>query len=94
MPARDDPERRLRARVVGQELRRLRWSRGWSQAILGGRAGVSQSTVSRLENGLVPDASIDVVVRMLAALDAGRGVELTLRFVRAPDPYRPDHPWA
>ena len=56
-----------RLRVVGQELRRLRMAAGLSGVELAVRAGVPQSTVSRVETGRrVSDP--EVVVRLLAAL--------------------------
>ncbi|TNY38079.1 Scr1 family TA system antitoxin-like transcriptional regulator [Thermomonospora catenispora] len=57
---------------LGRELRRLRVAAGMSGAELARRAGVPQTTVSRVETGRrVSDA--EVVVRLLEALGLGAG---------------------
>ncbi len=48
----------------GAELRRCRAVAGMSQVQIGERAGVSQSTVSRLEHGRAPGVSALTLVRM------------------------------
>jgi transcriptional regulator with XRE-family HTH domain len=42
----------------GQELRRCRMQAGMSQTMLADEAGVSQSTISRLERGRAPQAAM------------------------------------
>ncbi|MES9602146.1 Scr1 family TA system antitoxin-like transcriptional regulator [Actinomadura sp. NPDC000929] len=59
-----------RLREIGQELRRLRVAAGLSGVGLASRAGVPQSTVSRVETGRrVSDP--DVVSRLFGALELG-----------------------
>lgn len=53
---------------IGNAIRRARKQLGLSQAELGHRAGVRQSTVSIIETGN-PAARIDTVLGLLAALD-------------------------
>lgn len=52
---------------VGDAIRRLRLSRGWSQADLARRSDVSQPTVQRIEAG-APHPSVVNVVRIARAL--------------------------
>ncbi|MFZ4151144.1 helix-turn-helix domain-containing protein [Streptomyces pseudogriseolus] len=60
-------ERRERMRVLGARLRALRADAGLTGAALAERAGVSQPTVSKVENGrMVP--SLDVLDRLSRAL--------------------------
>jgi transcriptional regulator with XRE-family HTH domain len=47
----------------------LRRQRGLSQRALAARCGLSQSTISRLENGLAPGMRIGWLGRILAGLD-------------------------
>lgn len=61
---------RLDDRTVGLVLRMLRRRRGWTQAGLAGRAGVSQSTVSRGERGWIGDLSLRTIRALFAALEA------------------------
>ena len=55
---------------LGLALRALRRRRGWTQLQLGAAAGVSQTTISRVERGHVDDLSFGTVRRVLASLDA------------------------
>ena len=71
MPAMDD-------RRVGLLVRALRRRRRWRQADLAEAAGVSQSTVSRLERGHLDVLDLRVIRRMLGAVEA-RG-ELDVRW--------------
>ena len=64
-------------------VRRARQKRGWRQADLARRAGVSQPVVSRIETGQVPDMTLAVLRQVAAALEIrlellprGRGAEL------------------
>ena len=54
---------------VGAAIRFLRIRRGWRQSDLAARAGVSQSTVSRIERGHLSDVTLDAVRRVAAAVD-------------------------
>lgn len=65
------------SRELGLELRRARSDRGWSQAELAKRAGVSRPWLSEVEGGK-PKAESG---RILAVLDA---LDLAITFVAAP----------
>jgi transcriptional regulator with XRE-family HTH domain len=54
---------------VGAAIRALRIRRGWRQLDLAGAAGVSRSTISRLERGHFAPQSLDDIRRVAAALD-------------------------
>jgi transcriptional regulator with XRE-family HTH domain len=56
-------------RILGRILYELRRQRGLSQRALAARCGLSQSTISRLENGLAPGVRVAWVARLLAGLD-------------------------
>lgn len=58
------------AEVVGEVRREV----GWSQDELGRRAGVSQSTICRLEQGAIENLTIGTAARVLDAL----GIKVTL----------------
>jgi transcriptional regulator with XRE-family HTH domain len=60
----------MREDRIGQSIRALRHRRGWTQTELGLGAGCSASAISRLERGLAPMVTLDVVGRVLEALDA------------------------
>lgn len=55
------------ARRIGQEVQTARRMVAWSQRELGARAGVAQSTISRVEHGS-PHADIETLCRVTAAL--------------------------
>ena len=57
-------------RVLGRILYELRRQRGLSQRALAARCGLSQATISRLENGLAPGVRIAWIARLLAGLDS------------------------
>lgn len=59
--------RRLR-HEIGRELRAARLDRGLSAASVGRAAGVSASTVSRIERGLSPALTIDAAARLHAVV--------------------------
>jgi transcriptional regulator with XRE-family HTH domain len=54
----------------GRWLAEARRLAGFSQAALGDRVGVSQSSISRLERGLVPAARLSTVAPLLIFLRA------------------------
>ena len=62
--------------AFGKLVRRCRRSSGLSQRRLGDRSGVSQSTISRLERGLVPGLATWKLVKIGFVL----GVRLPLAF--------------
>ena len=53
---------------VGELLKGARRQRGWSQGELAKRSGVSQSTIWRIENGLIAEPKIGVVLKFAEAL--------------------------
>ena len=60
----EDKHDRTLLQRFGVELRRCRLASGLSQVALAERARVSQSTISRLENGRAPAASVLKLVRL------------------------------
>lgn len=54
----------------GLGIRALRRRRGWTQAELGSRCGLSQSVVSRLEGGAGSRLQVETLERVVAALGA------------------------
>ena len=69
----DEPTRQALL-ALGEVFRELRWSRGLTQRKYAQRTGLSQSTISRLENGQAPWLSIVWVARLLAGLDLEPGL--------------------
>jgi transcriptional regulator with XRE-family HTH domain len=55
-------------KLSGERLRALRLGRLWSQQDLADAAGVTESTVNRLENGL-QSARLSTMRRLASALD-------------------------
>lgn len=64
-----DPLTASAMRELGTVLRILRTSRGLTQRELAMRSGVSQSTISRLENGLAPGVRVFALARVLGGLE-------------------------
>lgn len=60
--------REQRARTVGTRLRQYRVAKGVRQADVADAAGVSQSTLSRLERGHTPHVTLDVLRRVSTVL--------------------------
>ena len=58
-------------RTVGLIIRALRRQRGWRQADLAAKAGVSQSTVSRAERSWLQDLTLGTIRSLFTALEAG-----------------------
>lgn len=68
---------------IGSAVRAMREDRGWSQAELARKAGMTQSAIARLEAaGTMP--TLPVVERVCAALDADVDVRITPRTGPAP----------
>jgi transcriptional regulator with XRE-family HTH domain len=63
---------------IGRIVRALRRRRGWRQADLAGRAGVSQQTVSRAERGRIDELSFRALGRILQELEGE--LELSVRW--------------
>ena len=56
------------ARTIGRRLRQIRKSRGKSQEVIAGLAGISAPTLSRIENGTQALDSISQIVGLASAL--------------------------
>ena len=65
---------------IGSQVREARKGKGMTQAALAAEAGISRTTLSLLESGMVQDLGIRKVVRILDRL----GLELTTRPAGAP----------
>jgi DNA-binding XRE family transcriptional regulator len=65
--------------TVGRSIRLLRRRRGWRQRDLAAQAGVSQSTISRLERGLLDDVALKRVRSIFATVDANAWVDVRWR---------------
>jgi transcriptional regulator with XRE-family HTH domain len=72
----------MRLQALGHEIRRARTARGLTQARLAADAGLSRTTLNRLENGLFPDlgvrkvqAILDRLGLVLAIQPAGAGAD-------------------
>lgn len=76
----DHANPRVRRTIIatGASLRQARRSAMLSQQALADRAGVAQSTISRLERGLTPRASLWVLAAIITALDGRSIVEIGL----------------
>jgi transcriptional regulator with XRE-family HTH domain len=61
---------------VGHSIRALRLRRGWRQVDLGARAGVSHTTISRIEAGRLDPIPTGVLARTVSALDASLDVRV------------------
>jgi transcriptional regulator with XRE-family HTH domain len=59
----------LHRKVIGENLRRLRKARGWSQERLSDKSLVDQDFVGRIERGQV-NVSVDTLARIGQALGA------------------------
>ena len=73
-----DPRIRRTIFAIGASVRRARRAAMLSQQALADRAGVAQSTISRLERGLTPRASLWVLAAIITALDTRSIVEIGL----------------
>ena len=62
--------------LVGRWIRASRVQLGMTQAQLAHRAGVSQTTVSRLERGKLEGLALYRLVAIIAALDVASGNDL------------------
>src|SRR5215203_3662984 len=65
-----EPATREALREIGWVVRLLRGERGLTQVVLAARAGLSQSTISRLECGLADGLRLAQLARVLAGLEA------------------------
>lgn len=55
--------------MIGEQIQSLRRKRSWTQSELADKAGVTQTTVSRVESGKF-DVSMRTVAKLLKALGA------------------------
>ena len=58
---------------ISVRIEELRQVKGWSQAELARRSGVSQSTISRLEAGTTPSIDLNNLERLAKALGCDPG---------------------
>ena len=65
---------------IGNQVREARKGQGLTQAALAAETGISRTTLSLLEGGMIPDLGIRKVIRILDRL----GFELTTRPAGAP----------
>ncbi len=63
-----DPPTQRALELLGEEIRRARMARGWTQRRLADYCGVAQSTICRLECGLAPGLRTEAIARVRAAL--------------------------
>jgi transcriptional regulator with XRE-family HTH domain len=70
------------AAIVGTWLAEARRIARYSQDALGGRVGVSQSTISRIEHGLVPGAHLRTIAPILVFLEAELGDAIRSEAIR------------
>ena len=82
MDADDDPHERISGERMGRALVVARLSAGYSQRGLGLRAGLSQSTISRIETGKLRTMRFRTLLRLLGALDV-----VNVQFVVEPRPW-------
>jgi DNA-binding Xre family transcriptional regulator len=69
-----DEAERIGATIIGAGVRRGRLWAGLSQRQLGWRVGITQSAVSRLENGRLGGIRFRTLCRIFAVLEAPPGV--------------------
>jgi len=60
---------------LGQEIKKLRQHKKWSQDTLEQYSGITKRTISKVENGFVDEVGIKKVATLLELL----GMELSLR---------------
>lgn len=57
------------ARTIGQRVRQIRKARDKSLAVIAGLAGISESTLSRIETGKLALDSLSLIVGLAEALE-------------------------
>jgi transcriptional regulator with XRE-family HTH domain len=78
--------------MIGERVRAERLARGWTQAELARHSGVSQATLSRIEEGHVASPRLPVLQKLAAALRitidslAEEGYQLSMDDVLRRDP--------
>jgi transcriptional regulator with XRE-family HTH domain len=65
---------------LGQEIKKLRQHKKWSQDTLEQYSGITKRTISKVENGFVDEVGIKKVATLLELL----GMELSLRLKGRP----------
>lgn len=68
-----DPWTHLALAEIGEVVRYLRAQHGMSQRVMTERSGLSQSSVSRLENGLLPGLRLAWLARVFVGLHRDSG---------------------
>jgi transcriptional regulator with XRE-family HTH domain len=74
----------MRLQELGHAIRKARISRDLTQAELAAAAGVSRTTLNRLENGLFPDLGVNKLQALLAQVGLGLSLQPAI------EPARPD----
>jgi len=65
----------LDLQILGQELKKLRHEKKWSQDTLEKYSGITKRTISKVENGFIEEVGIKKVAILLDLL----GMELSIR---------------
>jgi transcriptional regulator with XRE-family HTH domain len=60
---------------LGQELKKLRHEKRWTQGMLEQYSGITKRTISKIENGFIEEVGIKKVATLLELL----GMEFSLR---------------
>lgn len=64
---------------IPRAVRALRYRRGWTQTVLGGRIGVSRELISRIERGDLAAVPVGTLRRIATELDASVSLHLRWR---------------
>lgn len=68
-------------KTIGENIHRYRNFKGWNQAVLSDKIGVTKETISRIESGK-ENVSIDTMLKIVDVLDVGME-EICLRDMKS-----------